>query len=435
MKAQAATQPTTQRHIRNIFISSIGNLIEWYDVYAYTAFSFYFAQAFFPKQSVEVQQLNAAVVFAVAFLARPLGGIVFGYIADRFGRRNSLTISILLMCFGSFLIAVTPSYASIGMAAPILLALARVLQAISQGGEYGASTTYFSEVAPPHQRGFYSGVYYVTLTGGSLCAVIVLLLLQKLFLTPEELTSWGWRIPFILGAVLSLYGFYMRRHISETDHFTSTSKLVHKHKNARWQAIRQNWKAGLLVIGITIGGTSAFYTYSTYMQKFLKLSAHFTEDQVTMIIAGALVFAIMLQPLYGALSDKIGRKPLLLMFGILGTLGTVPMMTTLQTVTNPLVAFLLICLGWMVLTGYTSVAAIVKAELFPTAVRAMGVGIPYALTVALFGGTVDSIALLFKNAGIEQGFYWYASGCILISLIVYSFLPDTKQTSLMEKPV
>jgi MHS family alpha-ketoglutarate permease-like MFS transporter len=423
----------TRKRVKAILVGSIGNLIEWYDVYAYSAFALYFAGSFFPASDPTAQQLAAASLFAVAFLVRPLGSVIFGYFADKYGRRTALTASVLLMCFGSLLIAVTPTYATIGVGAPALLALARILQGLSQGGEYGTSATYLSEVSHPNRRGFYSGVWYVTLIGGQLTAILVLLVLQKIFLTPAELKAWGWRIPFVIGALISIYAFYMRRDMHETELFKQSERIVKK--DGLWVLLAQNWKTMLLVIGITVGGTSAFYTYTTYMQKFLKLSVGLTDDQTTAVTAGSLLVAIILQPLYGALSDKIGRKPLLIAFGVLGTLGTYPLLTTLQVTKSPFMAFLLICAAWAIVSGYTALTATVKAEMFPTSVRAMGVGIPYALTAAIFGGSVDSIALWFKSAGNEQGFYWYATGCIFVSLLFYIFIPDTKKNSKMEQHV
>ena len=423
----------TIKRVKAILVGSVGNLIEWYDVYAYSAFALYFAGSFFPKSDPAAQQLAAASLFAVAFLVRPIGSIIFGYLADRYGRRNALTASVLLMCFGSLLIAVTPTYETIGVGAPAILALARILQGLSQGGEYGTSATYLSEVSHPNRRGFYSGVWYVTLIGGQLTAILVLLVLQKLFLTPAELKAWGWRIPFVIGAVISVFAFVMRRDMHETELFKQSERIVKK--EGLWVLLARNWKTMLLVVGITVGGTSAFYTYTTYMQKFLKLSVGLSDDQTTMVTAGALLFAIMLQPIYGAISDKIGRKPLLVAFGVLGTLGTYPLLTTLQGTKSPFVAFLLICAAWAIVSGYTALTATVKAEMFPTSVRAMGVGIPYALTAAIFGGSVDAVALSFKDAGWEQGFYWYATGCIFISLIFYLFIPDTKTHSKMEQHI
>ncbi|ACK51190.1 major facilitator superfamily MFS_1 [Methylocella silvestris BL2] len=416
-----------------VLTGSLGNLIEWYDIYAYSAFSLYFAGAFFPQTDPVAQQLAAASLFAAAFFVRPLGSALFGYFADRHGRRNALTAAVLLMCFGSLLIAATPTYAAIGVAAPIMLAIARLLQSLSQGGEYGSGATYLSEVAHPDRRGFYSGIWYVTLIGGQLLAILVLLILQKVFLTPEELKAWGWRIPFIIGALLSIFAFIIRRDMPETELFEAAKPAI-KLENP-WRLLLRNWKAVALVVGITVGGTSAFYTYTTYMQKFLKLSVGLNDSETTLVTAGTLIFALILQPLYGAISDKVGRRPMLIAFGVLGTLGTVPLLTTLQHTKSPLVAFLLICVAWAIVSGYTSIAAIVKAELFPTAIRAMGVGIPYALTVAIFGGSIDSVALAFKNAGFETGFFWYATGLIFISLICYIFMKDMKTHSKMEQSV
>jgi len=424
-------QDSTFSRVRAILIGSMGNLIEWYDVYAYSAFALYFSGSFFTDKNLEKQQLFVALVFALGFVARPAGSLAFGYFADRYGRRNSLMLSVLLMCFGSLMIAATPTVATIGVAAPVILTLARILQGVSQGGEYGASCTYLAEISDPERRGFYSGVWYTTLIGGQLCAILVLLGLQKLFLTTEQLKDWGWRIPFIIGALLSVFAFYMRRDMMETGHFEQARKTT-RDIGSLWRLAAQ-WKSLLIVIGLTVGGTSAFYTYTTYMQKFLKLSVKLTDDQTTAVTAGSLLFAIILQPIYGALSDRVGRKPLLIGFGVLGALGTYPLLTTLRETQEPFSAFLIICLAWAIVSGYTSITAVVKAELFPTAVRALGVGLPYALTAATFGGTIDSVALSFKNAGHEEWFYFYATGLIFISLIFYIFLPDTKKASRMEQ--
>src|SRR4051812_42512024 len=301
-----------ERRIKAIFIGSVGNLVEWYDFYAYTAFALYFAPAFFPHEDPVVQQLDAAVLFAATFLMRPLGGWLFGYIADRYGRRLSLTLSVVCMCFGSLIIAVTPTYASIGLAAPAILTLARIIEGLSLGGEYGASATYLSEVADPKHRGFYSSFQYVTLIGGQLTAIIVLLLLQKVFLTPEELKDWGWRIPFAIGAMLAVFAAVMRRQLHETETFVEAAKIT-KPTGSIANLLKYPREL-LLVVGLTAGGTAAFYTFTTYMQTFVKLSVGLTEDQTTFVIFGTLIFATILQPIYGAISDKIGRKPLLIFF-------------------------------------------------------------------------------------------------------------------------
>jgi MFS transporter, MHS family, alpha-ketoglutarate permease len=420
-----------ERRVKAIFIGSVGNLVEWYDFYAYTAFALYFAPAFFPNSDPVVQQLNAAVLFAATFLMRPLGGWLFGYIADHFGRRLSLTLSVICMCFGSLIIAVTPTYASIGLAAPAILALARVIEGLSLGGEYGASATYLSEVADAKHRGFYSSFQYVTLIGGQLTAIIVLLLLQKVFLTPEELKAWGWRIPFVIGAMLAIFAAVMRRSLHETEAFVEASKVVKP--SGSILGLLQYPRELLLVVGLTAGGTAAFYTFTTYMQTFVKLSVGLTADETTLVIFGSLVFATLLQPIYGAISDRIGRKPVLIFFGVMGTLATVPILTTLKATKSPLTAFLLICAAWIFVAGYTSINAVVKAELFPTKIRAMGVGIPYSITVSIFGGTAPAIALYFKSLGHEEWFYYYLAGIIFLSLLIYSTMRDTKHESAMHR--
>ena len=431
--SEASAAAGTSQHmsmrarLRAIIIGSIGNLVEYYDFYAYAAFALYFAKSFFPDGDELAQQLNAAVLFAAGFFARPLGGWLFGHIADRHGRRVSLTISVLLMCMGSLVIAVTPTYATIGVAAPIILAVARLFQGLSLGGEYGTSATYLSEVADEKNRGFYSSFQYVTLIGGQICAIAVLAILQWLLLTPEQLRDWGWRIPFAIGGLLAIVAAVMRRTLQETDSYRAAQKQRRPESSLR--ELMRYPREVLLVVGLTAGGTAAFYTYTTYMQKFLKLSVKLTDMQTTAVTAGSLVFAIILQPIYGAISDRIGRKWLLIGFGVLGTTLTIPLLTTLRATHDPWTAFFLIAGAWAIVSGYTSINAVVKAELFPAAVRATGVGLPYALTVSIFGGTAESVALWFKSLGHEDWFYYYLTACIAISLVVYLFMRDTKSTS------
>ena len=420
-----------RRRLTAIFVGSIGNLVEWYDFYAYAAFALYFAGAFFPGHDPVVQQLNAALLFALGFIVRPIGGWLFGHLADQYGRRNALMLSVLLMCFGSLMIAVTPTYATIGVAAPALLGAARMIQGLSLGGEYGTSATYLTEVADAKHRGFYSSFQYVTLIGGQLCAILVLLLLQQVFLTADQLKAWGWRIPFLVGALLAITALLMRRNLHETDDFVASRAALAKNarKEHSLKALLDYPREILVVVGLTMGGTTAFYTYTTYMQKFLKLSVGLSDSQTTLVTASSLVLALCLQPLYGALSDRIGRKPLLIWFGVMGTLCTIPLLQLLQATRSALVAFLLIAAAWLIVAGYTSINAVVKAELFPTKVRATGVGLPYAVTVSIFGGTAESIALWFKSIGHEQWFAYYLTAVIATSLLVYVGMRDTKHHS------
>ena len=424
----------TARRLKAIFIGSSGNLVEWFDFYTYSAFALYFANSFFPSQSQTAQLLHAAAIFAVGFLMRPIGGWLFGHVADIHGRRIALAASVLLMCFGSLVIAITPTYETVGVAAPLILLFARLIQGLSLGGEYGTSATYLSEMAHPEHRGFYSSFQYVTLIGGQLLAMLVLLVLQKLLLTPEQLEAWGWRIPFAIGAGLAIVVYFMRRDMEESDAFVEARATIET-RSSPFRGLLEHPREVAIVVGLTLGGTVAFYTYTIYMQKFLVNSAGLSKDTSTVIAAGTLFVFMCLQPVVGAISDVIGRRPVLLTFGVLGTLLTVPILTTLQHTTNPWTAFFLIMGALVIVSGYTAINAVVKAELFPTSIRAMGVGFPYAVTVALFGGTAEYVALYLKDIGHETAFFWYVTGCIFMSLVVYVFMRDTRDDSAMHRHV
>jgi MHS family alpha-ketoglutarate permease-like MFS transporter len=428
---QDLPQNDTSWRLKAIMGGSAGNLVEWYDWYAYSAFSLYFASTFFPDSNPTVQLINTAGIFAVGFLMRPIGGYVFGKLADTKGRKLSMTLSVLLMSFGSLLIAFLPGYNSIGIAAPILLLLARLLQGLSVGGEYGTSATYLSEVATEKRRGFYSSFQYVTLIGGQLIALGLQLILQNIFLTDKQMHEWGWRIPFVLGAILSLVALYLRAHLNETEAF-QTKELTTKKKGSLRELLKHP-KAIMVVIGLTLGGTLAFYTYTTYMQKFLVNTVGLTKYQSTLLTFCSLLIFALLQPVFGAISDKVGRRPLLISFGVLGTIFTYPLLSTLSHTTEMWGAFGLLMAALIIVSGYTSINAVVKAELFPVEVRALGVGLPYSLTVAIFGGTAEYLALWAKNLGHESYYYWYVTVCIFISLIIYIKMQDTKHTSLIDK--
>jgi MHS family alpha-ketoglutarate permease-like MFS transporter len=422
--------PSTASRIKSIIGGSLGNLVEWYDWYVYSAFTLYFAGAFFPSDNQTVQLVNTTGIFAVGFLMRPIGGWVMGTYADKQGRKAALTMSVLLMSIGSFVIAITPGYKQIGIAAPIILLLARMGQGLSVGGEYGTSATYLSEMAGKRRRGFYSSFQYVTLIAGQLIALGVLVLLQRVFLTEDQLHDWGWRIPFAIGAVLAISVMYLRRSMQES--VTLHSHPQHISTRGTIKELAKHPKAVFTVVGLTLGGTVAFYTFTTYMQKFLVITSGFSKSEATLISALTLVVFMLLQPLFGQLSDRIGRKPLLITFGIGGTLATVPILMILGHTKDFWAAFTLIMIALIIVSGYTSINAVVKAEMFPAHVRALGVGFPYGVAVSIFGGTAEPLALVFKNYNHQEWFYWYVAGCVLISLLVYVGMKDTKKHSKME---
>jgi len=415
--------------LRNIIGGSAGNLVEWYDWYVYSAFTLYFAPVFFPKGDRTAQLLSAAAVFAVGFVMRPVGAWVMGIYADRHGRKAGLTLSVTLMCAGSLIIGLTPGYASIGVLAPAMLLFARMLQGLSVGGEYGASATYLSEMAGKRHRGFYSSFQYVTLISGQLLALALLLTLQTGY-GEDALKSWAWRVPFLVGAVLALFVFYLRRRLAETESFAKV-RQSEAPRSSGMALLRQHPREALLVVALTAGGTLAFYAYTTYMQKFLVDTSGFSNASASRITASALFVFMLLQPAVGALSDRIGRKPVMIAFGVGGLLFTYPIFRALEQVRDPFAAFALVLAALVIVSGYTAINAVVKAELFPAHIRALGVALPYAIANTLFGGTAEYVALWLKQAGVASAFYWYVTVMIGLSLVVYLRMRDTARDSLI----
>jgi len=416
------THYTGEERRKRIFAivgASSGNLVEWFDFYVYAFCAIYFAPAFFPSDDPTVQLLNTAGVFAAGFLMRPIGGWLFGRVADKHGRKNSMMISVLMMCAGSLVIACLPTYASIGAWAPFLLLMARLFQGLSVGGEYGTTATYMSEVALRGQRGFFASFQYVTLIGGQLLAVLTVVILQQ-FLSADELKAYGWRIPFVVGAVAAVISLVLRRSLKET-----TTAEVRQNKDAgSVSALFRDHKAAFItVLGYTAGGSLIFYTFTTYMQKYLVNTVHMDPKVASYIMTGALFLYMCMQPVFGMLADKIGRRASMLWFGGLGTLCTVPLLLTLKTTTSPVIAFVLITLALAIVSFYTSISGLVKAEMFPVQVRALGVGLAYAVANAVFGGSAEYVALDLKNMGMENTFYWYVTAMMAIAFLFSLRLP------------
>ncbi len=418
----------TRKRFVSIIGGSAGNLVEWYDWFAYASFAIYFAPVFFPQADPTAQLLSTATIFAAGFVMRPLGAWVMGRFADRRGRKAGLTLSVALMFTGSLLLAVAPTYAQAGLLGPLVLLTARILQGLSLGGEYGASATYLSEMAPKNHRGFWSSFQYMTLCGGQLCAIAVAVILQS-FLSEAELTAWGWRIPFVIGAVLALAVYLLRRNLAETPSFmnqavdrpASTARLL-------WQNHRRE---SILVAMLSAGGGLSSYAFTSYMQKYLFNTVGFDKATATYIIAVALLWFTMMQPVFGALADRFGRKPMLLLFGIGGAIAAVPVFLLLEQTTSPVVATLIILIPLTLQSGYSANNALVKAELFPAHIRGLGVALPYAIGNAVFAGTLEMVALALKGAGLERLFYVYVALVIAMAGVATMLLPETRERSLI----
>jgi len=417
-----------RRRLRNILGGSAGNLVEWYDWYAYSALTIYFAPVFFPSEDPTAQLLSAAAIFAVGFFMRPVGAWLMGIYSDRHGRKAGLTLSVGLMAAGSLMIAFAPTYATAGSIAPLVLVVARMLQGLSVGGEYGASATYLSEMASRDRRAFWASFQYFTLIGGQLLALAVVVLLQST-MPDAEVQRWGWRIAFGIGALLAIFVYILRFRLAETESFVRQG--ADRARSSMIDLWRNHPREFLIVAAISGGGSAAFYAYTTYMQKFLVNTSGFEKSTATMIMTIALIIFMAIQPLWGMAADRFGRKPMLYVFGFGGMFVSVPVYSAISTATEPLTAFALVLVPLVLLGSYTSISGLIKAELFPAHIRTLGVALPYAVGNTLLGGTAEYVALWFKQAGIESGFYWYLSAVIGLAAIAFVLLPETKRTSLI----
>lgn len=415
----ATTQrpPSTRRAVLNTVRGSLGNLVEWYDVYVYTVFASYFETHFFGGDEPNAGVYTMAI-FAVTFLMRPIGSWYFGRFADRHGRRPALVFSVSLMAAASLIIAVAPTAATVGSGAVVILVLCRLLQGFATGGEYGTSATYMSEAATPERRGFFSSFQYVTLVGGHVLAQLMLLL-QQAFLSDEQISDFGWRIAFAFGAVAAVVVLWLR---SSMDESLQVQEGEGAQRSGSMRELLTRYPRQLLLCFlVTLGGTVAFYTYSVNGPSTVKSVYAEQGMTATWVNLAALVVLMLLQPVGGLVSDRVGRKPLLVFFGIGGVLFTYLFITTLPEVTTPLGSFALLVASYVLLTGYTSINAVVKAEMFPAHVRALGVGLGYALANSAFGGTAPLIYEAAKKHDHVGLFAVYVTIAVGVSLLVYVF--------------
>ncbi|MFK0351671.1 MFS transporter [Campylobacter coli] len=414
---------TRAKKIRSIVAASSGNLVEWFDFYIYAFTATYFAHTFSTSDNPIVQQINAFGVFAAGFFMRPIGSWLFGSLADKVGRKKSMVVSVILMALGSFMIAALPSKDVVGDFAIILLLLARLIQGLSVGGEYGIAATYLSELATEGKRGFYSSFQYVTLIGGQLLAVASISIML-FFFSIDEMKDYAWRILFVVGGILALGSLLVRKAMNES------VTQIHKHEDrGTLKALfTSSWKQFLMVLGITAGGSLAFYTITTYTKTFMENSG-MDKTLVNNLFLGALFILMIIQPLFGYIGDKIGHKRSLIIFCILAFVGIYPIFNLISSnaQSNASLVFILVVLLFIILSFYTSVAGIFKAKLFPEHVRALGTGLGYAISNAIFGGSAPWVALQFKNAGMENGFFVYIAVLTLLMFIATLCLPKKSE--------
>lgn len=405
------------KRIRSIVAASSGNLVEWYDFYIYAFSAIYFAHTFSTSQNDTIQQINAFGIFALGFLMRPIGSWLFGSLADKIGRKSSMIFSVILMALGSFMIAALPGKESVGDFAILFLLLARLIQGLSVGGEYGIAATYLSELASEGKRGFYSSFQYVTLIGGQLLAVASISVLL-LFFNEAEMKEWAWRILFVFGGLLALGSLFVRGVMHET----GQNLKKHEDRGTLKALFNTSWREFLIVVGITAGGSLAFYTITTYSKTFMINSAGIDAATSNHIMLIALFILMIFQPIFGALGDKIGHQRSLLIFAILAFIGVYPLFSLIKS-GGEFIAFAAIIALFIILSFYTSVAGIFKAKLFPEHVRALGTGFGYAIPNAIFGGSAPYVALQFKENGIENGFFVYLAVMMILVFIVAKMLP------------
>lgn len=429
-----STRAQTRRAIWNTVRGSAGNLVEWYDVYVYTVFAPYFENQFFDKADRN-STIYVYAIFALTFLTRPVGAWYFGRFADRRGRRAALTVSVSLMAVCSMVIALTPSRSTIGIAAPVILILSRLAQGFATGGEYGTSATYMSETATRERRGFFSSFQYVTLVGGHVLAQLTLLVILT-FLSAKQVDQFGWRVGFAVGGVAAIVVFWLRRTMDESLS-EETLVAVESGRDRAAGSLRELFgryrRPLVLCFLITLGGTVAFYTYSVNGPAIVK-SAYGSEAMTaTWVNLAGLVFLMVIQPIGGIISDRVGRRPLLLWFGTGGLFYTWILITYLPQTHSPAVSFLLLAVGYAILTGYTSINALVKSELFPAHIRALGVGIGYSLANSIFGGTAPLIYQAFKARDDVPMFIAYVTVCIAVSLVVYVVFLRNKASTYLDR--
>ena len=417
------TQVTHRLPVRKLLAASVGNALEWFDWTIYATFSIYFATAFFPAGNDTLAQINTFATYALAFFFRPLGGVLLGRFADVKGRKPAMILTIVLMAGGSIAIAVLPTFAQVGWLAPILLVLARIAQGLSLGGEVSNASAYLGEIAPPARRGRYSSFFYIS-TGSAVLLASVLGFVLARTMTQADLNSYGWRIPFIVGGVLGLIGIWLRQSLVETEQFEQNKTKANRVAHPLLTTLRLHPKAVGQIVGFTMLSTLCYYTFFSALTPFAVKTRKADAVDVFLALSIATALFVALQYPMGALADKWGRKPQLLVWSATTAVVIVP----LSTLVKPGLGGLLVvfCVGLGLYTAMTSVAPAVMSELFPTELRGIGIGAWYNLTVAIFGGTAPLIISALAAGNASTVFFVYVAVCAAISFFVVLRMPETR---------
>jgi MHS family alpha-ketoglutarate permease-like MFS transporter len=425
MASTTRQTPADERHrlpVRTLVSASIGNAVEWFDWTVYATFLVYFSTQFFPKENEALALIGTTSAYALAFFFRPLGGWLLGRFADLRGRKAGMLVTILLMAGGSLVIAVLPTYEQVGWLAPVLLLLARIAQGMSLGGEVSNASAYLAEIAPPERRGRYSAFFYIS-TGTSLLAASLLGVLLTNVLDDDQLNSYGWRIAFAAGGLLGLIGLWLRRSLTETDQFEENAAKARATKNPLWLTIRDHPRAVLQLIGFTVLNTLSYYTFFSALTPFaIKFRGADSNDVFIALSIGTALFVALCYP-FGALSDRFGRKPQMYVWSAGLAVLVVPLSYLVRD--NLFSLTIVFCVGLALYALLASIVPAVMSELFPTELRATGIGAWYNVTVACFGGTAPLVITALSNAGHPLWFFWYVAVGAVVAFVATLTLRET----------
>ncbi len=436
MSEQATLEPVhdtklSPRGRKAIIAGGIGNAVEWVDWAVYTTFSSIFAHHFFPKGDPIAALLATLAIFAVGFVMRPVGAAVMGAYADRHGRKKGLVLTIGLMAGATAVIGFAPTYETVGILSPIILVVARMVQGFSAGGEFGSSSAFLVESAAPRRRAFAGSWQQVSVGAGVLLASGMGAIITST-LSKEALDSWGWRLAFIVAALLGLVGLWLRSSVEETESFVNakarTEASGEKRRNSVFTMFVKHPGSTLRVFGITIAGTLLYYMWVSYMPTYAAVATGIPLSLALLANFIAVGLFLILLPFAGILSDKIGRKPTMTAFAAGFLLFSWPAFALLNG--NFWMLLLIEVIGIILLLGYSANCAVIMAEQFPAEVRATGIGLPYALAVAIFGGTAPYLTTWMNANGLGQLVWLYCAVAAAIGVVVYATMPETKGKAL-----